>query len=80
MVLSVEDSLVGAIVDSVSEVLSFTDDQIDPAAGLSMAMSIEYVTGVAKLEDRLVIMLDYVKVFTATERQELADMAGAAAT
>ena len=80
MVLSVEDSLVGAIVDSVSEVLSFTDDQIDPAAGLSMAMSIEYVTGVAKLEDRLVIMLDYVKVFTATERQEFADMAGAAAT
>jgi purine-binding chemotaxis protein CheW len=80
MVLNVDGSLVGAIVDSVTEVLSFTDDQIEPAGSLSMAISTRYVTGVAKLENRLVILLDYVKVFAESERRELVEIAEVAAT
>ena len=80
MVLNVSDSLVGAIVDSVSEVLTFTEEQIEPVDRLSVTISAEYITGVAKLEDRLVILLDYEKVLGAEERVEvdsmLADVAG----
>lgn len=71
MVLNVSDSLVGAIVDSVSEVLTFTEEQIEPVDRLSVTISAEYITGVAKLEDRLVILLDYEKVLGAEERVEV---------
>lgn len=74
MVLNVSDSLVGAIVDSVSEVLTFTEDQIEPVERLSVTISAEYITGVAKLEDRLVIVLDYEKVLGDDERVEVDSM------
>ena len=74
MVLNVSDSLVGAIVDSVSEVLTFTEEQIEPVDRLSVTISAEYITGVAKLEDRLVILLDYEKVLGAEERVEVDSM------
>ena len=45
-----------------------------------MAISTRYVTGVAKLENRLVILLDYVKVFAESERRELVEIAEVAAT
>jgi purine-binding chemotaxis protein CheW len=74
MVLNVSDSLVGAIVDRVSEVLTFTEEQIEPVDRLSVTISAEYITGVAKLEDRLVILLDYEKVLGAEERVEVDSM------
>ncbi len=74
MVLNVSDSLVGAIVDSVSEVMTFTDEQIEPVDRLSVTISAEYITGVAKMEDRLVILLDYEKVLGASERREVDSM------
>ncbi len=74
MVLNVSDSLVGAIVDSVSEVLTFTEEQIEPVDRLSVTISAEYITGVAKMEDRLVILLDYEKVLGTQERVEVDSM------
>ncbi len=74
MVLNVSDSLVGAIVDSVSEVLTFTEEQIEPVDRLSVTISAEYITGVAKMEDRLVILLDYEKGLGAQERVEVDSM------
>jgi purine-binding chemotaxis protein CheW len=74
MVLSVGGSLVGGIVDSVSEVMMFTDDQIEPMERLSVSISAEYITGVAKMGDRLVILLDYEKVLGANEREAVESM------
>lgn len=74
MVLNVSDSLVGAIVDSVSEVLTFTEEPIEPVDRLSVTISAEYITGVAKMEDRLVILLDYEKVLGTQERVEVDSM------
>ena len=71
MVLNVGDALVGAIVDSVSEVMTFTEDQIEPVDKLSVTISAEYITGVAKMEDRLVILLDYESVLGASESAEV---------
>ena len=71
MVLNVGDALVGAIVDSVSEVMTFTEDQIEPVDKLSVTISAEYITGVAKMEDRLAILLDYESVLGASESAEV---------
>ena len=74
MVLNVSDSLVGAIVDSVSEVMTFTDKQVEPVDKLSVTISVEYITGVTKMEDRLVILLDYEKVLGSREREQMDSM------
>ncbi len=74
MVLGVGGSLVGGIVDSVSEVMMFTDEQIEPMDRLSVSISAEYITGVVKMEDRLVILLDYEKVLVSEEREAAESM------
>ena len=74
MVLNVSDSLVGAIVDSVSEVMTFTEEQVEPVDKLSVTISSQYITGVAKMEDRLVILLDYEKVLGSREREQMDSM------
>ena len=80
MVLNVSGSLIGAIVDSVSEVMTFTEDQIESVESLSGTISAEYITGVAKMDDRLVIVLDYEKVLADEERSEVSTMLAAVAS
>ena len=79
MVLNVGKSLVGAVVDSVSEVLSISEDEIERVDMFSVRVSSEYITGVAKLENRLVILLDYEKVLSDGEQEEVMDLVDAAA-
>lgn len=79
MVLNVGQALVGAIVDSVSEVLSIPEEQIERVEKLSMTIDAEYITGVAKLTDRLVILLDYEKVLTTIERADVERLVGSTA-
>src|SRR3990172_4840807 len=68
MVLNVGDAQLGAIVDSVSEVLAISEDRIEPLERLPVDVSAEYITGVAKLDGRLVILLDYEMVLGRRER------------
>ncbi len=79
MVLNVGKSLVGAVVDSVSEVLSITEDEIELVDVFSVTVSSNYITGVAKLENRLVILLDYEKVLSDREQEEVMDLVETAA-
>ena len=79
MVLNVGKSLVGAVVDSVSEVLSITEDEIEVVDVFSGTVSSNYITGVAKLENRLVILLDYEKVLSDREQEEVMDLVETAA-
>jgi len=53
---------VGLVVDSVSEVLRLSSDTIEPPPSMtSNNGSSEYILGVGKLEDRLLILLDIEK-------------------
>ena len=63
MVLNVGTRTIGIIVDSVSEVLRVSDDQISPAPPTVASLDHEYMTGLVRLEDRLLILLDVDKLF-----------------
>lgn len=52
----------GLIVDSVSEVLRVPASVIEPAPALSSDMDSKFIKGIAKLEDRLIILLDIDKL------------------
>ena len=72
---------VGMVVDSVSEVLRIPVEQIEDAPEmLASGVDTEYIRGVGKVEDRLIIMLDLARIISGAERRELenADMEVAA--
>ncbi len=58
MVLHVGAKTIGIIVDAVSEVLRVTQDQIAPPPSTVAGLGQEYLTGLVKLEERLLIMLE----------------------
>src|SRR6202165_1357387 len=61
----------GMVVDSASEVLRLTVDQIEPAPEMIRGVDTEYIRGVGKIDDRLIILLDLGKIVSGAERREL---------
>jgi purine-binding chemotaxis protein CheW len=62
---------VGMVVDSVSEVLRLPVDQIEAAPDMITGVDTEYIRGVGKIEDRLIILLDLGKIITGSQKREL---------
>lgn len=73
VVVELNKVVIGFIVDSVSEVLKIPQDAIEPPASLIANVGSEYITGVAKLEDRLVILLDLEHLLSETEKSKLVE-------
>jgi len=49
---------IGVIVDAVTEVLRIFDDSIEPPSAAITTTESDYLMGIAKVEDRLIILLD----------------------
>lgn len=62
IVCNAEGSLVGMVVDTVEEVLRLDSSTIEPAPDIVTSCNADYVTGVAKLDDRLLIFLDISRI------------------
>ncbi len=62
---------VGIIVDSVSEVLNLPIENVEEAPEMIAGVGTEYISGVGKVSDRLVILLELQKVISIQEKQEL---------
>ena len=65
IIAEVKDEVIGIIVDSVSDVITLTDEQIDqPPKTLTSRVDIRYIKGIAKINDgeRLLIMVDLDKL------------------
>lgn len=73
VVVDVEGRTIGLIVDAVSEVLRLPSDAIEPPPELVTRIDQEYVRGVAKLEDRLLMFLDLSKVIDLREMAEVSE-------
>lgn len=57
----------GLIVDSVSEVLRVPSSIIEPPPPMSSDVSSNYIKGIAKLEERLIVLLDIDRLIGITE-------------
>ena len=71
IVLNVRGRVVGAVVDSVSDVLELGQDSIRPAPELSSAIDIGFITGIAspKTDDRerMLILMDIEALMASAE-------------
>ncbi|PKK90962.1 MAG: chemotaxis protein CheW [Candidatus Wallbacteria bacterium HGW-Wallbacteria-1] len=57
----------GIIVDHVSEVIKILPDRIECAPDLTLSIDSTYIMGVAKLDERLLILVDLEKMFSPEE-------------
>jgi purine-binding chemotaxis protein CheW len=78
MVVEVEKKLVGLIVDSASEVLKIPASEIENPPNVFEEGDLNYVTGVGKLNGRLIILVDLTKVLQRGELKRIGELAGAA--
>ncbi len=69
---------VGLVVDAVSEVTTIATDAIEPVAGVVRGAEAQrLLRGVARLDDRLVLLLDLARVIALDEAADLAAVAAA---
>ncbi len=71
VVVDVEGSKVGMIVDAVNEVLRVAAESIEPPSPLVVTVSSAFITGIARLDNRLVILIDLSRVLSVDEKAEL---------
>lgn len=64
MVVNVGGKTIGIIVDEVSEVLRVSQDQIAPPPATVSGLGRDYLTGLVKLENRLLILLHIDRLFS----------------
>ncbi len=62
VVVEIRDATVGLIVDAVSEVLQVAGSAIEPPSRVVTTADSAFLRGIARLEDRLITLLDLEKV------------------
>lgn len=71
VVVETDGAMVGMIVDEVHEVLSVSEDSIEPPASIVTTLDSGSIDGIAKVDDRLIILLDLRKVLSLDEKATL---------
>ncbi len=67
LLLNKETLLIGALVDSVQEVLELENNHIESAPKLGMNMNTEFIKGIGKKGEEFLIILDIDKIFSVSE-------------
>lgn len=76
IIINIEDITVGIIVDSANNVVDIDESQIEPPPEVVGMVEVDYITGVVKLDKRLLILLDLEKILSKEELSELKSMEG----
>lgn len=71
IVVELAGKVLGFVVDAVSEVLRIPKSVTEPPPSIIAGIDAEYITAIAKLETRLLILLDLERVLTTEEHKEM---------
>ena len=71
---------VGIIVDTVSEVLDITGDNIEPPPAMGASVDTSFILGMGKVGDAVKILLDINRVMTSDQLADVAHLAEAIKT
>lgn len=75
VVVDVGDHVIGMVVDAVSEVLRVPTEAVEPPSPVVTTIESDYIRGIAKVEGRLIILLDLDRVLSWEEKKKLREVA-----
>lgn len=67
IVIEINNIVVGFVVDAVSEVLRIPANTVEPPPPVVAGVDSDYISGVGKLQDRLLILLDLDKLLSSED-------------
>ncbi len=67
IILNVAGRIVGMVVDSVSDVITLSPEQMKPAPDFSSSFDTQYITGLGTVEERMLILVDIEKLMTGSD-------------
>ena len=67
IVVDVKGTLMGIVVDTVSEVLDIQSSNIEPSPAFGSEVNTEYILGMGKVDDNVKILLEIDKVLSSEE-------------
>lgn len=68
-----EKTFLGALADSVQEVITLDSDQVEPPPKIGTRLDTEFIRGMGKRNDDLIIILDIDRVFSSSEIEGFQD-------
>ncbi|NLM44583.1 MAG: chemotaxis protein CheW [Clostridiales bacterium] len=71
IVMNVDSKQVGFIVDAASEVKTISEDDIENAPDIVAGIERKYITGIGKMGEKILILLDLDKLFSKEEKESL---------
>ncbi len=67
IILNIGGRIVGMVVDSVSDVITLSPEQIKPAPEMGTALNTDYLIGLGTVDQRMLILVDIDKLMSSTE-------------
>jgi len=69
IVALLQESKIGMVVDAVTQVIEIEESQIEETPDMTMSVDTNYLKGIVKIEDNLILLLDLEKVLFAEKIQ-----------
>ncbi|HSY27896.1 MAG TPA: chemotaxis protein CheW [Burkholderiaceae bacterium] len=66
IILNISGRIVGMVVDSVSDVITLTPDQVKPAPDMG-ALNSNYLIGLGTLDERMLILIDIDRLMSSSD-------------
>ena len=75
IILNIASRVMGMVVDSVSDVITLSPEQIKPAPAMGSVLDTDYLIGLGTLDDRMLILVDIDKLMSSSEMGLIAEAA-----
>ena len=67
IILNMASRVMGMVVDSVSDVITLSPEQIKPAPEMGAVLDTDYLIGLGTLDERMLILVDIDKLMTSAD-------------
>ena len=67
IILNIGGRVIGMVVDSVSDVITLSPEQVKPAPEMGAAFNTDYLVGLGTLDERMLILVDIDKLMSSAE-------------
>jgi purine-binding chemotaxis protein CheW len=68
LIFTIEGDLIGAIVDEVLDVMHLGSGRLSAPPAIFRGLSADFLLGMTRREERLVVVLDFARIFSTNER------------